>query len=243
MTTPDIDRLAAEVRERGYAVWPGFLTPEAALALRASAVRLLDGPHAKEHSTSTRVWDLYRHGPEFRDCLRRHEFLRLLRSLLGEHFQLSDFSLNSVPPGQAVGHWHMDYPYNDLIESITGPILSMQCILTLDDFTEGNGATHLVPGTHSPHRTPGTHYPAYDVFEAPIGSLLVMASATHHRAGANGSDRERIGALITFVPGWVRTMVDPPEEGPWSQSEAEKIMLGLVRPGTIRDEGKAEAAT
>lgn len=230
MTVFDPGAAAAQVRDSGYTVIDRFADAEHARRLHEATGRLLASEAANHYPKSTRVWDLYRHGEVFLQCLRHDRLRALLAELLGEHFLLSDFSLNSVAPGQPADDWHIDYPYNELNDPVEGPLLGLQCVLAIDDFTAVNGATHLVPRTHLRPRRPDHPDPAFDVFAAPAGSLLVMAAATHHRSGVNRSDQDRTAALLSFVPRWVRPMVDPPEPGPWSASETDAIMLGLTRP-------------
>ncbi len=222
---------AAAVREQGYAIWPGFLGPTALDELRCLAAALTSGPHANRFPKSTRVWDLYRHGEPFVDVLRRHDLTRLLRDLLGEHYLLSDYSLNVVGPGQPVDDWHLDYPYNEMPALVTGSLLGLQCVLALDTFGRDNGATMLIPGSHhTPRRPKPTAATTPASFEAEAGSLLVMAAATWHRSGFNRSADPRAAVLLSFVERWVRPMSDPPEPGPWATTDPLRIMFGMQRP-------------
>ncbi|MGH3712932.1 MAG: phytanoyl-CoA dioxygenase family protein [Micromonosporaceae bacterium] len=232
MTAPALTaRLAAEVRAKGYAIWPEFLSPARCAALRDLAQALAESEHANHYPGSTRVWDLFRHGQPFTDLLTDPCLSALLNSLLGEHHLLSDFSLNVVHPGQPVDNWHIDYPYNEMPSPVTGSILGLQCVLALDQFHEGNGATQLVPGSDNPPRNPDPQ--AIDqqvVFCAEPGTLLVMAAATWHRSGVNASGARRSAALLSFVERWVRPMSDPPEPGPWTSTDALRTLLGTQRP-------------
>jgi hypothetical protein len=230
MTGFDPATTAHQVRNLGYAIVRDFTTEPHTHRLQETTAQLLASDAALPFPKSTRVWDLYRHGETFLDCVRHQGLRALLTDLLGEHFLLSDFSLNSVAPGQPVDDWHIDYPYNELAGPVDGPILGLQCVLALDDFTADNGATQLVPRTHLRPRRPDHPNPVFNVFTAPAGSLLVMAAATHHRSGINQSTQDRTAALLSFVPRWVRPMVDPPEPGPWSEDEADAIMFGVSRP-------------
>jgi ectoine hydroxylase-related dioxygenase (phytanoyl-CoA dioxygenase family) len=74
----------------------------------------------------------------------------------------------------------------------------------LDDFTEANGATRVVPNTH---RLGG------DVREAPAepvaaemsrGSVVLYLGSTFHGGGANTTDAVRRGVNIDYVVGWLR---------------------------------------
>lgn len=228
--------LADAVREHGVGLWPAFVSGNQLAALRAQADRLASGPHALPFPTSTRVWDLHSHGPMFVDLLEHPGLQILLDELLGPHHLLSDHSLNVVRHGGRPDRWHIDYPYNEMRELVTGALLGVQCILALDDFTADNGATRHLPGSHRLPRRPDA---GLDVDGEPVladtGSLVVLAATTWHRSGINTTDRPRRAILLSFVECWIRPMTDPPGPGPWARTERTRRLLGLERPPDIID--------
>lgn len=229
MTRPD--QLAAEVRRTGAAVWPGFVDGEALTCLQQSSRAVASGEHALRFPTSTRVWDLYRHGATYLDLLTRPDLTELLDLLLGENYLLSDFSLNTVHPGGRPDRWHLDYPFNEMPDLATGPLLGIQCVLALDAFSGTNGATQYVPGSHDPPRRPD---PAeVSTIWSPLlmpGSMLMMGAATWHRSGVNTSTAPRSAILLSFVERWIRPMTEPPEPGLWSATQRLRLLLGMQRP-------------
>jgi len=229
MTTPD--QVVLDVRREGAAIWPGFVDGTRLAELRAAAQRLATGEHALHFPKSTRVWDLYRHDHCFLDLLTEAQFRDTVERLLGVHHLLSDFSLNVVNPHQPVDDWHIDYPFNEMSQPVSGSLLGLQCVLALDDFGAANGATQYVPGSHDRPRKPEVadiEPPA--AFHAPAGTLLVMAAATWHRSGVNASAQPRAAILLSFVERCVRPMTDPPEPGPWAATEQLRLLLGMARP-------------
>ena len=82
--------------------------------------------------------------------------------------------------------------------------VEVSTIWALDDFTEANGATRVVPDSH---RLPnGTRF-AYDQSlpaEMPRGSVVLYLGSTYHGGGANRSDGVRVGINVDYVLGWLR---------------------------------------
>ena len=84
------------------------------------------------------------------------------------------------------------------------PNLVTASMWAMSDFTEANGATRLVPGSH--------HWPEGRVArddeivaaEMPAGSVLFWTGRVLHGAGANRSDSIRCGLFVSFSVGWVR---------------------------------------
>lgn len=219
------------VHESGVAVVPHFATGNLLMSLRRRANELLRSNHALRFPKSTRVWDLYRHGQPFIDLLTNSHLGEFVADLLGEHYLLSDYSLNSVNPHQPQDDWHLDYPFNEMTTLTQDALLGLQCVLALDEFTAENGATQFVPGSHRPARRPDPSGGCELMsLEVPVGSLLIMAAATWHRSGYNSSSQPRTGILLSFVERWIRPMSGPPEPGPWSGTRALRLQLGMERP-------------
>lgn len=194
--------LAAGVREHGAGTWPGFVADETLAELQADANRLATGPHALNFPTSTRVWDLHLHSERFVDLIDHPGLAALLHDLLGPDHLLSDHSLNVVHRDGRPDRWHIDYPYNEMRDLTAGPILAVQCILALGDFTTANGATRYLPGSHHPPRRPAADvdHEGRPVLAA-AGTLTVLAAATWHRSGINTTPDPRSAILLSFVEG------------------------------------------
>jgi ectoine hydroxylase-related dioxygenase (phytanoyl-CoA dioxygenase family) len=85
--------------------------------------------------------------------------------------------------------------------------LQLASVIALTDFTAGNGATVVVPGSHRwqdrAHR-PEEHQLV--TAEMPAGSAVVYLGSTLHAGGANTTaDQWRRGMQVSYVLGWLRT--------------------------------------
>lgn len=86
------------------------------------------------------------------------------------------------------------------------PELQVASVIALVDFTEANGATRLIPGSHRwpPERTPDVSETV--AAEMPAGSAVIYLGSAIHGGGANTTeDVWRRGMHLSYVLGWLRT--------------------------------------
>lgn len=85
------------------------------------------------------------------------------------------------------------------------PHLQIEAMYALTDFTQDNGATCVVPGSHlwPRERKAGPH----EVVKAEMraGSAVYYLGRTLHGGGANVTTSNRRGMFLGFVVGWLRT--------------------------------------
>ncbi len=113
-----------------------------------------------------------------------------------------------ILPGESAQPLHRDdslYP----IES-AGMELLIGVMWALDDFTEENGGTRVVLGSHRFLRS--WHLPDVSGWESAVmkkGSVLFYLGSTWHGGGANNSDESRLGLINTYSLGWLRQESNP----------------------------------
>ncbi|MDJ0779789.1 MAG: phytanoyl-CoA dioxygenase family protein [Gammaproteobacteria bacterium] len=118
-------------------------------------------------------------------------------------YQVGSLTGIEILPGEGAQALHRDdslYPIE-----ISGLELQIGVMWALDDFTEENGATRVVPKSHRFLRS--WHLPGLDGWESavmPKGSALFYLGSTWHGGGANDSDDPRMGLINTYSLGWLR---------------------------------------
>jgi ectoine hydroxylase-related dioxygenase (phytanoyl-CoA dioxygenase family) len=105
-------------------------------------------------------------------------------------------------PGEVPQPWHADGAFYGVARP--HPPIGISTVWALDDFTDENGATELLPGSHrSEDAFPVAACGAIRAV-MPAGSVIVYPDTLVHRSGANRSDANRLGLTIQYCAGWAR---------------------------------------
>jgi ectoine hydroxylase-related dioxygenase (phytanoyl-CoA dioxygenase family) len=197
------DELTAAVGDLarfGYCVLERALSADAVAALGArvdeqAAGEVAAGCGFVESGINQRIWMLPNKGRVFRDLALDPLVERMMGELLGPRFLLSSLTANIARPGGAPMRLHADQGYVDFW---TEKPLVANVLFMLDDFTERNGATRLVPGSHLNRQlrpyAPEETVPA----EGPAGSVMVFDGRLFHGTGANLTDRDERRAILAY---------------------------------------------
>jgi ectoine hydroxylase-related dioxygenase (phytanoyl-CoA dioxygenase family) len=119
-------------------------------------------------------------------------------------FQLHLTQAITIGPGAEAQYLHRDQWCFDFFPFPDDMQVEVSTIWALDDFTEANGATRVVPDSHLSD-DPRSFTPADTVSaEMPRGSVVLYTGRTVHGGGANTSDRTRTGINVDYVLGWLR---------------------------------------
>ncbi len=170
-------------------------------------------PTLFDHDRSQRIWSILAKGTLFTELIEHPIVLELTRSALGPDCILSDCSATSVGPQTKGGAWHVDVPLGQLPEPLPDFPLTTQNAFMLDDFTEENGATRIVPGSHKTRKKPrwekhGGENLDEVALTGPAGSLALWLSNTWHRHGPNSTDRPRRAILAYYCRSWIKPFTD-----------------------------------
>ena len=238
--TCDFDQAERDLAEHGICLVSGVLSgrrlEDAHRALYRAA--RYDAEHGARQSGfaldygegNQRVWNVLSRDPAFVDLVQHPVALRLVSATIGWPALLGNLSANIANPGCEGGVLHADQVF------VTEPWpphepQGINVSWCLDDFTEDNGATRIVPGSHRLNRSPRPDDEDNSVpLVAPAGTMVAFESRIWHRTGENRTrDRQR-AALFAW---YSRTIYRTQENwflslSPWVLEGASEELLTLL---------------
>ena len=153
--------------------------------------------------SSERVYQLLSRSPVFADLVEHPVALAALDRALTPGYLISAFLAILVHPGETAQDLHFDDGF--VQQPRPRPSNMVSIIWAIDDFTETNGATEFVPGSH---RWADGHPPPdeSEIHQAvmPAGSALIMNGLLVHRGGANTGTTDRLAITPQYCEPWAR---------------------------------------
>lgn len=208
---PPIARDAREglalIGEHGVCVFEGVLAGETLSRARQALYRAAADDRARgrevkfgldygHDDTNQRVWNVLSRDPVFEDLVLHPLALAMVRGVLGWPALLGNISANITGPGGGEMVLHADQIF--VPEPWPAEPQGLNVAWCLDDFTEENGATRIVPGSHRLHRNPTEAEAEVETvpLEAAAGSMVVFESRLWHKTGFNRTaDQRRAGVF------------------------------------------------
>lgn len=198
-----------EIEERGYTILEGVIEPELVAALREALDRIARergiGCCANEfegHHT-VRIYNLLAHDDVFARVPVHRAVLPVVEGVLDDGCLVSSLSSIDIGPGETPQPIHSD----DQVIALPRPHPPLVCntMWALTDFSEANGATRVVPGSHRSPDYPSlrTDIPSVAA-EMPAGSVLVWHGSLWHGGGANRTGERRVGIAMNYCAGFLR---------------------------------------
>lgn len=205
--TRDVARAKADLDAAGYCIVEGVLTDLQVQALRERVVAQAAGEAragvaTHDSGTNQRIWMLVNKGRAFRDLVVHPFVAEFMSHLLGEDFLLSSATANIARPGGDPMQLHTDQGYVDFWTP--KPVVANVAWM-LDAFSDENGGTRLIPGSHlSPAWREARNAPSVAA-AGPAGSALVFDGRLVHGTGANRTrDSQRHGILTYYCRPFMR---------------------------------------
>ncbi len=158
------------------------------------------------HNTR-RTGSLLARSPSFRDLAADPLVLGTLDRVLGDHatsYQLHLTQVIEIGPGEPAQLVHRDQWAFDFFPFPSGFEVECHTMWAMSEFTEGNGATRVIPGSHQWEDKLRPANEETVAAEMPRGSVLVYLGSLYHGGGANRSARARRGINVGYTLSWLR---------------------------------------
>ena len=205
----DVDAHAKQIAEDGYTIVEGAIETDLVDALNEDLLRLerelgiVPAANDFEGTKTVRIYNLLVHGELYERIPVHEHVLPVVERVLDPGCLVSSLSSISIGPDETAQPIHAD----DQLIPIAKPHVATVCnsMWALTDFTEENGATRLIPGSHLADASPIYGQP-YDSIpaEMPKGSVLIWHGSLWHGGGANRTDERRVGIAMNYCAGWIR---------------------------------------
>lgn len=126
------------------------------------------------------------------------------RMEIAPDIQLSITQAIQIGPGQGLQPLHRDDATSLWRHPQYGREARLQMMLAISDFTEENGATRVIPGSHlwDDERMPTQEETVAAQMKA--GSVLLWMGSLYHGGGANTSDAPRTGLTMAYDLAFLR---------------------------------------
>lgn len=150
------------------------------------------------------------YGGAFLDLLEHAEYFLPFDWVLGQNSIVYVYTSSCMPPHgkNYTSRIHVDRPHH-----ISEFMDSMGSLLLLDDFTEENGATWVLPGSHLREEKPDEEYfyAHASRIVAPKGSVFYFNLRLWHAGGVNMSSDWRNALGIGMVRPYLKQRIDLPK--------------------------------
>jgi ectoine hydroxylase-related dioxygenase (phytanoyl-CoA dioxygenase family) len=254
--TRDLAQGLRNIAEFGLTIVPDVLSGEALRRSREALYRAAESDRARgreqkfsldygHDDTNQRVWNVLSRDPVFEDMAFHSIAVDYVKAVLGWPALLSNISANITGPGGGEMVLHADQIF--VPEPWASEPQGMNIAWCLDDFTEANGATRFVPGSHKLNRAPAPgETPPTVPMEAPAGSIVVFESRVWHKTGDNRTaDQLRAGVFAWYTKPIYRTQENwflslRPEVREFASDEA-LVLLGYKAQGLGLVHGRSPA--
>lgn len=203
-------------QENGYVILEDFITNEEVINILDVVKRLAkyESETSKAHNytaNAQRVWNLINKDLIFHDLLLSPQIDLWMNKIFyrdtkHRKYFLSSFQANILHPQAQAQILHVDTPIPEPIPPYT---IKANTIWALNDFTQTNGATEIIPKTHRNSVRPSREPTESDIQNlikviVPKGSVILTDGNLWHRSGTNQSNQSRYALLGSFAASYIR---------------------------------------
>lgn len=222
-----------EINENGCIIIPDVLAPDEVAAIKdALAPYWADnkGRSDFEGFDTERIYALLAKDTRFAKIIEHDLTMAIIDQYLFPSYLLWGAIAIKIHPGETPQHFHTD-DESAATPRPRGPA-GMSVMWALDDFTEENGATQYIPGSHfwPDGWTVEDDDPRIKKAVMKAGSIMLWQGTVVHRGGNNYSSETRLGITTQYCQPWLRPVENMslavPAEKAAQYSDKIRGMLG-----------------
>ncbi|CAN5730536.1 phytanoyl-CoA dioxygenase family protein [soil metagenome] len=209
LTAEAIAHHVAAVDRDGFTIIENAIDRDLVDELSAEIFRLeveLDARPAAnpfEGTKTVRIYNLLARRSIFQAIPTHENVLPVVERVLDKGCLVSSLSSIAIGSGEVAQPLHAD----DMLIPLPRPHVPLVCntMWAITDFTEKNGATRVIAGSHRHDSAPelGQSYET-SAAEMKRGSVLVFNGSVWHGGGANLTGETRVGIAMNYCAGWMR---------------------------------------
>jgi ectoine hydroxylase-related dioxygenase (phytanoyl-CoA dioxygenase family) len=209
VTIAEVADHVKRVQEDGWSIIENAFEPALADEIKADLDRLerdlgvRPAVNVFEGTKTVRIYNLLVHGEVYERIPIDDNVLPVVEGVLDRGCLISSLSSIVIGPEETAQPIHAD----DQLIPIPKPHPPTVCntMWAITDFTEANGATRLIPGSHLRDHNPD-FVSTYDSIPAEMskGSVLVWHGSLWHGGGSNTTSRPRYGIAMNYCAGYIR---------------------------------------
>jgi ectoine hydroxylase-related dioxygenase (phytanoyl-CoA dioxygenase family) len=201
-----VDSLLHELHENGCVIIPELVPHEDMTRIKDELLPLLqhDGRNEFEGFKTRRIYSVIEKTLALNPLMEHPLILSLLDRLFLPNYLLSQLQAINILPGEVRQPLHHDDGFYPIPRP--RPAIGAAAIWAIDDFTEENGATRVIPKSHLWGPVEGADIDERLLVPAvmPSGSAIFFLGTLWHCAGPNQSDAPRMAATAQYCEPWAR---------------------------------------
>jgi ectoine hydroxylase-related dioxygenase (phytanoyl-CoA dioxygenase family) len=238
--TRDWSRARVDLEEHGYALVEGALSSGQLEQVRSRVVEQAAAERAAGKASigesTQRIWNLVNKGRVFQDLLLNPLIDAFVPERIGQHALLHGAVAQIALPGNAPSIMHFD---QIAVQPKVNFQIGLNFLWFLDDISDANGGTRIVPGSHRENVGPADPFDTKGTIAAagPAGTALLLDSRVWHSVGRNITDQPRHLIATYFVRSYMRTQenyfLSLLPEVYAGLNEAVRVMLGFRCTGSL----------
>ena len=150
-----------------------------------------------------------KYGGSFLEVFDNNNIINPINWIMGENSIIYSFTSSSMPPhkGNDASHIHVDCPI-----FLKDYVLRMGVLLPLVDFTENNGASYYLAGSHKKEEMPSENsfFKNAQRLTMKAGQGCFFNTRVWHAGGLNKTDKWRHALTMNICRPWMKQYIDTP---------------------------------